>query len=210
MTSTACLCRVWGARAFCLSKSCLHGELWYGEEKFPWRVFSTSRQVWRKKVPGLNGREKKHMKQQHMVQVGIALWFLQHFCGDGDSHLWWVLTSPGRDMLRRTYLQIHADWPGSVCCFSQHPAPSFPLSISASFPHQWVVFWFGYFFGNRHWPLKRRIISCPCEFSPAWLSLSSTEGRLLTVFLLAGMALNTRYRHCFNLQQWKSEVISLK
>lgn len=146
MTSVACLCKVWGARAFRLSKSCLHGELQHREEKLPWRVFSTYRQLW-KKVPGVNGREKKRMKQQHMAQVGIAPGFLQHFCGTGHRHLWWALTSPRRDMLKRTCLEIHTDWPGSVCCFSQHPCSLFPPQYFSIFSSPvgcvpiWLFLW---------------------------------------------------------------------
>lgn len=136
MTSIACLCRVWGARALCLSKSCLRGELWYGEEKLPWRVFSTYRQVWRKKVPGLNGREKKHIKQQHMVQVGIALRFSQHFCGTGDSHLWWALTSPGRDMLGHNQ-SANTRWLSGLCVLLVS-APLLPLSPSV-FQHLFLT-----------------------------------------------------------------------
>lgn len=67
--------------------------------------------------------------------------------------------------------------PSSACC-SLHFALSFPLSTSAIFPYQWVLFWSVYFFGNRRAPLKQRIIICPHEFSPAWLNLSSTGERL--------------------------------
>lgn len=41
-------------------------------------------------------------------------------------------------------------------------------------------------------------------------SLSSTRGRLWTVFFLRGMVLKTRDRCFFSLQQWKYEVILLK
>lgn len=112
----------------------------------------------------------------------------------------------------------HTDSQGSACCSgfivctsSGHPCLFIPAQYLSIFSSPVVcVFLFGYFFGNRHSPRNQIIIICPRKFSPASLNLSSTRGRLLTVFLLTGMVLNTKERYFSNLQQWKSEVISLK
>lgn len=87
------------------------------------------------------------------------------------------------------------------------PASWFPLNSLSIFPSPvGCVFWLGYFFWNKHSPLKQRIIICPHKFSQASLNLSSATGRLLTVFLLTGMVLNTRDGCFSNWQQWKPEI----
>lgn len=190
-------------------------------------VFNTYRDLQRKKVPGLNRREEKH-RNNTCLKRGSNWTFLRAcvwVCTDTLSPqpprgtCWrgatrkatsWVLgvhlyysSAPIQGSIQASSSATAAcsavctNSPGSARC-SQHSALSFPLNTSATFLYQWVLFWSVYFFGNRHAPLKHRIIICPHEFSPARVNLSSTGERLRR------MALNVRGKHYSNSQQWKS------